>query len=135
MNGPIVGERERTVVTRLRVADGPLLRPVLCRVVSMVLTRAEWPLDRLEETLLICDALCAHAPARADARRPTFSVEADEARAELRVCGLAPDGAERLLGDSKLPLVGNLLERLADSVSVEREEGPAARLTIALSSS
>jgi hypothetical protein len=132
MNGPIVGERERTVVTRLRVADGSLLRPVLCRVVSMVLTRADWPLDRMEEALLVCDALCAHAPACAESERPTFSVRADESQAELCVSDLAAGGAERLLEDSSLPLVGNVLERLADSVGVERETGDRGRLTVAL---
>lgn len=135
MSGFTVGAREQTVVTRLRVGDGPLLRPVLCRVVSMVLTRADWPLDRLEEALLICDALSARPPEQAgsgDPRdRPTYRLQADHSRAELCVSGLTAEHAERLLGD-RLPLVGNVLEQLADSVAVERAED-GARLRIALS--
>ncbi|HEX3692300.1 MAG TPA: hypothetical protein VHU13_03055 [Solirubrobacteraceae bacterium] len=137
MSGPIVGEpeqtRERTVVTRLRVANA-LLRPVLSRVVSMVLTRADWPLDRMEEALLVCDALCAHAPACAPAELPTFSVQADEDQAELFVSDLGAGGAERLLADCTLPLVGNVLERLADSVGLESDGGEGPRLAVALKS-
>lgn len=135
MNGSSIGEREQTVVTRLRVGDGPLLRPVLCRVVSMVLTRADWPLDQLEEALLVCDALCARAPEQGgdgtSPDRPTYSVQADGNRAELCVSQLAAADAQRLLGDH-LPLVGNVLEQLADSVAVEQEQD-GARLRIALS--
>jgi serine/threonine-protein kinase RsbW len=133
-----VDERERTTegVTRLRLVDGPLLHPVLCRVVSMVLTRANWPLDRLDEALLVCDALCAHAPANARAGGMAFSIQADEQEAELRVWELTPKGAERLLRDSGLPLVGNVLEQLAERVSVQRQHGgESAQLAIALSSS
>jgi len=130
---PAIGERERTVVTRLRVADGALLGPVLCRVVSMVLARADWPLDRLEEALLVCDALCAQAGEQAGTQQPTFSVQADESHAELLVRGLQAQAAQRLL-DHRLPLVGNVLERLAEAVSIQADEdGLGVCLTIALS--
>lgn len=98
----------------------------------MVLTRADWPLDRLEEALLVCDALSAHIPEGADAARPTFSLQADDSHAELGISGLAAQDAERLLGD-RLPLVGNVLEQLAESVALEPEpDGSGTRLTIAL---
>lgn len=136
MNRSTVGEREQTVVTRLRISDGALLRPVLCRVISMVLARADWPLDRLEEALLVCDALCAQVPTRSGDGRSTFSVKADRSRAELCVLDIAEDRAEQLVHDSRLPLVGNVLEQLADAVSVERDDGAAgAQLTIVLSAS
>jgi hypothetical protein len=87
----------------------------------------------MEEALLVCDALCAHAPACAGGERPTFSVQADDARAELSVSDLTASGAERLLADCTLPLVGNVLERLADSVGVEPDGD--GRLTVALRAS
>jgi hypothetical protein len=128
-------ERATDGVTRLRVAEGPLLRPALRRVVSMVLTRADWPLDRLEEALLVCDALCTPRDAGGDGRESwSFSVEADEREAELRVCQLEPERAERLVRDAQLPLVGNVLERLAERVTIERDEtGSRAQLAIVLS--
>ena len=138
MNGSTASERTRATsdVTRVRLANGPLMGPVLCRVVSMMLTRADWPVDRLDEALLVCDALCAHAPAYAHAGRLTFSVQADENEAELRVRELVPEGAEGLVRDAMLPLVGNVLERVADRVSVEADEqGGSGHLVLRLSSS
>lgn len=134
MNGAATSERERAIegVTRLGLAEGPLLRPVLCRVVSMVLTRADWPLDRLEDALLVCDALCAGGSE--NGARLAFSIDADEHEAELRVCELTPQSAERLLAGARLPLVGNVLEQVAERVSVRPEEaGSGTQLAITLS--
>ncbi len=139
MNGLTTRERERLTaggVTRLRLASGPALGPVLCRVVSMVLTRADWPVDRLDDAMLVCDALCAHAPAYGSDGRLTFSLRADEWEAELRVHDLDREDAEALLRDTMLPVVGNVLEQVADRVSVRADEDSArAQLVIALSSS
>jgi serine/threonine-protein kinase RsbW len=102
----------------------------------MVLTRAEWPVDRLDDAILVCDALCAHAPAYANDGCLTFSLQADEREAELRVHDLHREQAEALQGDAMLPVVGNVLEQVADSVSVQDdEEGVSAQLVITLSSS
>jgi hypothetical protein len=138
VNGAATSERERVTegVTRLRLADGPLLRPVLCRVVSMVLTRADWPLDRLEDALLVCDALCAGGSENNGRARLTFSIDANERKAELRVCELTPESAERLLAEACLPLVGNVLEQVAERVSVRDDRaGSGTQLAIALSAS
>ncbi|HEX5308844.1 MAG TPA: hypothetical protein VFW38_07165 [Solirubrobacteraceae bacterium] len=135
MNSAATSERERAIesVTRLSIAEGPLLRPVLCRVISMVLTRADWPLDRLEEALLVCDALCTTGSAENE-QRLTFSFEADEHKAELSVRELAASEAQRLVREASLPLVGNVLERVAERVTVLPEENsPLARLEILLS--
>jgi serine/threonine-protein kinase RsbW len=124
-------ERATDGVTRVRLANGPLMGPVLWRVVSMVLARADWPLDRLDDALLVCDALCAHAPAYASDGRLTFSIEASGQEAELRVLDLTCDGAERLVKDAMLPVVGNVLERIADRVSVELyERGERSQLVL-----
>jgi hypothetical protein len=122
-------------VTRVRVTSGPLVAPVLWRVVSMVLTRADWPVDRLDDALLVCDALCAHAPAYANDRGLTFSVEANEHEAELRVRQLTCEGAMALVNDTTLPVVGNVLERVAERVSVQPEDhGEGSQLVLTLSS-
>lgn len=139
MNGPITHERERRATggtTRLRLASGPALGPVLRRVVSMALARADWPLDRLDDAILVCDALCAHTPAYAREGRVSFSLHADEREAELGVHDLDREDAEALLRDTTLPVVGNVLEQVADRVSVQTDEdGTSAQLVIALSSS
>jgi serine/threonine-protein kinase RsbW len=119
---------------RVRLANGPLAAPVLCRVVSMVLTRAEWPMDRLEDAMLVCDALCAHAPIHARDGRLVFSIQAVECEAELRVQELCPEGAAALVRDATLPGVGNLIERIADSITVEPDEqGVGSQLVVVLS--
>jgi hypothetical protein len=135
VTGTAASEQERATssVTRVRLADGPLMGPVLWRVVSMVLARAEWPLDRLDDALLVCDALCAHAPAYASNGRLTFSIQANEQEAELRVLDLLDDGAARLVEDAMLPVVGNVFERMADRVSVEPEgDGERTQLVLVL---
>jgi hypothetical protein len=104
---------------RVRLAEGPLAGPVLWRVVSMMLARADWPLDRLDDVLLVCDALSAHAFAYAGDASVTFSLQADEHDAELRVLDLVGDGASGLVKDAVLPVVGNVLERIAERVSTE----------------
>ena len=68
---------------RVRLTAGPLAGPVLWRVVSMVLARADWPLERLDDMLLVCDALSAHAPRYRDV--PWVGVAALPERGEPRV--------------------------------------------------
>ncbi|MFZ1925414.1 MAG: hypothetical protein WAU42_04640 [Solirubrobacteraceae bacterium] len=104
---------------RVRLADGPLAGPVLWRVVSMMLARADWPLDRIDDMLLVCDALSAHAFAHSSDATVTFSIQANEHDAELRVLDLVDDGASGLVKDAVLPVVGNVLEQIAERVSAE----------------
>jgi hypothetical protein len=112
------------------------MAPVLCRVVSMMLARADWPLDRLDDALLVCDALCAHAPAHASDGRLAFSVRTNEREAELRVLELSDDAVTGLLRDAMLPVVGNVLEHVAECVSIESDEqGLGSQLVIVLSAS
>lgn len=122
-------------LTRVRVSQGPLVGPVLRRVVSIVLARADWPLEDLDDALLVCDALSAHAPAHTRNGQTAFSVRASEREARLCVHELSTDAATRLVGDSMLPVVGNVLERIADSVSVEPDDGDGgdSRLVLVLS--
>jgi hypothetical protein len=143
VSGPAAHEQERATgeraageVTRVRLRSGPIVGPVLCRVVSMVLARADWPVDRLDDALLVCDTLCAHAPAYACDGRLTFSMNANEHRAELRVADLVAGGAAGLMRDAMLPVVGNVIERVSDQVFVEPDErGESSQLVLVLSAS
>lgn len=102
----------------LRLAAGPLVRPVLCRVVSMVLARANCPMDRLDDAMLICDALSAHAPEHASDGSLSFALHAQDGSFELRLGELAQHAGEAVVRDSVLPGVGNVLERMTDELSV-----------------
>ena len=104
----------------LRLAKGPLVGPVLCRVVSMVLARANCPMDRLDDAMLICDALSAHAPDHASDGHVSFALSAQSGGFELRVGELPEQAADELVRQAVLPGVGNVLERMTDSLRVER---------------
>jgi hypothetical protein len=100
----------------VRVRSGPLVGAVLGRVVGMLAARAQCPIDRLDDAILLTDAVAAHAPVHARNSHVCVVVAADDERLELRVAELRPDGAEQLLADGDLPGVGNVFDRVADDV-------------------
>jgi hypothetical protein len=126
-------DAEKNTVS-LRMSTGPLVGPVLCRVVSMVLARADWPLDRLDDALLVCDAIAAHAPAHALDGRLAFTVASDSHGIELQVGALAEQGARELIDDAMVPGVGNVLERISNELRViVGGDGPGEMLVLTLS--
>ena len=103
----------------VRVRTGPLVAPVLSRVVGMLAARAQCPIDRLDDAMLLTDAVAAHAPAASKNGHVQIAVRADEHQLELRVGGLHPDGARKLVADAALPGVGNVFEQVADEIATE----------------
>jgi hypothetical protein len=100
----------------VRVRSGPLVGAVLGRVVGMLAARAQCPIDRLDDAILLTDAVAAHAPVHAQDNHVHVVVAADDDHLELRVSELRPDGGRRLLADGDLPGVGNVFDRVADDV-------------------
>ena len=100
----------------LTVHRPELLGPVLGRVVGMLAARAQCPIDRLDDAILLTDAVAAHAPVHARNMHVHVVVAADDDHLELRVNELRPDGGRRLLADGDLPGVGNVFDRVADDV-------------------
>lgn len=103
------------------LAQGPLAAPVLARVVGILAARADCPIDRLDDALLVADAVAAKAAAFADDGRVNVHVVAEAGSVELCVGPLRSDGASDLVASTALPGIGNVLERVAD----ELEPGPA----------
>jgi hypothetical protein len=116
---PVRGDPPAENSVSLRLANGPLAAPVLGRVVSMVLARADCPMNRLDDAMILCDALSAHAPAHANDGHIAFTVATDSQGIELRVGELTERGATELLADATVPGVGNVLERLSDELWIE----------------
>jgi hypothetical protein len=107
---------------RLSVRKGPLVGPVLGRVVGMLAARAQCPIDRLDDAMLLTDAVAAHAPAHSADAHVQVVVAADEDGLELRIGALEPEGARGLLADAELPGVGNVFDRVADEVRANGKE-------------
>ena len=122
------GENEALV----RVVNGPLVAPVLSRVVGMLAARAQCPVDRLDDALLVTDAIAAHSQSHSRNGHVTVRLQAGADGLQLTVSELREGGADALLSDASLPGVGNVLERIADDVSVQRDEGGEA-VTLRLS--
>jgi hypothetical protein len=118
---------------RIAVRSGPLVAAVLSRVVGMLAARALCPIDRLDDALLVTDAIAAHAPNYTLNGRVIVTVSADDQALTLCVGPLRPQGAKGLLADAELPGVGNVLERMADEVSEgTAADGSGEELTIRL---
>jgi hypothetical protein len=128
------GASSREDEALLRISAGALSAPVLCRVVSMMLTRADCPLERLEEAKLVCDALCAHAPAHVSDGHLAVGVSVRPDELQLRVSELPDRHADGLVRDSVLPGVGNVLERMTSELRVQPSpSGDGEELVLALS--
>jgi serine/threonine-protein kinase RsbW len=121
-------ENEATV----GVARGPLVAPVLGRVVGMLTARADCPIDRLDDALLVADAISAKAGAFSYDGRVNVRVIARIGSVELQVGPLRPGGAEELVASTALPGVGNVLERVADVLEPQQRDGTGDFLVIRL---
>ncbi len=113
------------------VRNPPLLGPVLSRVIGMLAARAQAPIDRLDDALLVADAVAAHGPDHSDDGRVIVALSTTAGTLELTVGALRPDGARALLADAELPGVGNVLDRVADAVEV-REDADGEQLYVRL---
>ena len=115
------------------VASGPLSAPVLGRVVGMLAARADCPIDRLDDALLVADAIAAKAGSFSDDGRIRAQVVARFGSVEIQVGPLHTGGADDLVASAALPGVGNVLERVADEIeSLDGDDGDSEYLLIRL---
>ena len=112
-----------TNAATVRIVNGPLVAPVLSRVVGMLAARAQCPVDRLDDALLVADAIAAHTQAHSANGHVHVRVAAGPDGLELAVEELGKGGADAVIADASLPGVGNILERIADSVQIDRDAG------------
>jgi hypothetical protein len=107
--------------TRVSIAAGPLVGPVLRRVVGMFAARADLPLDRLDDAVLVADLVAARAPAHVADETVDVALTASTRAIDLRVGPLRAGGAQALVIDAAVPGVGNVIEQLADGLEFETE--------------
>jgi len=127
------GDHPRSNEAVVRVVNGPLVAPVLSRVVGMLAARAQCPVDRLDDALLVADAIAAHTQTHTTDGHVTVRLVAGGDAIELHVGELEQGGARGLLADASLPGVGNVLERIADEVNVVTGDDGREVLSIKLS--
>ena len=108
-------------LTKVSVVAGPLVGPVLRRVVGMLAARADLPLDRLDDAVLVADLIAARAPAHVTGDRVDVALESGARSLALHVGPLREGGGEALIIDAAVPGVGNVIEQLADELSVAGE--------------
>ena len=112
---------EAEPLTTVSIVAGPLVGPVLRRVVGMLAARADLPLDRLDDAVLVADLIAARAPAHVREGRVDVALEPGARSLSLRVGPLRRGGGEALIVDAAVPGVGNVIEQLADELSVSPE--------------
>ena len=113
---PVVNE------ATLTVRRPELLGPVLGRVVGMLAARAQCPIDRLDDALLLTDAVAAHAPGHTANGEVTVHVHAEPEGLSLRIGPLPAAGGDALVQAASLPGVGNVFERVASDVRTDGNE-------------
>ena len=109
-------------LTTVSIVAGPLVGPVLRRVVGMLAARADLPLDRLDDAVLVADLIAARAPAHVAQGRVDVALEPGPRSLSLRVGPLRAGGGEALIVDAAVPGVGNVIEQLADELTVFPED-------------
>ena len=114
------------------LASGPLVAPVLGRVVGMLTARSDCPIDSLDDALLVADAVSAKAASFSEDGRVNVRVIARAGSVELHVGPLRAGGAEGLVASAALPGVGNVLERVADVLEPQQRNGTGEFLVIRL---
>jgi hypothetical protein len=108
-----------TETTHVSIASWPLVGPVLRRVVGILAARADLPLDRLDDAVLVADLIAARAPAHVRDDAVNVSLEPGDRTLALRVGPLREGGGRALVVDAAVPGVGNVIEQLADNLDIE----------------
>ena len=122
---PQASEIEDEHALAMAIVPGDVGRGILARVIGALAARAEFPIDRLQDTVLLGDAVSAHTADDFVGGRLGVSIVDGDGTLDVTVGPLSEGGAERLLAQMELP-GGGSLRSLARSVDVKREQGDEA---------
>jgi hypothetical protein len=87
----------------------------------MLAARADLPLDRLDDAVLVADLVAARAPAHVAEDTVEVALASGARSLDLRVGPLRSGGGRALVVDAAVPGVGNVIEQLADGLDIETE--------------
>jgi hypothetical protein len=100
--------------------DARLASAVLGRVISILGSRVELPIERLSDALLVSDAVVA---ATRGARPVVVEAGFEPRRLALSIGPLAAGDADRLIGSIEAPMGKGALARLVDELRTTTESG------------
>jgi len=106
---------------RMTVAPGRLAREVLARVLGALAARAEFPVERLSDTVLLGDAVSDHRVADFLEGRLALEIAEGRGTLDISVGPLKAGGGERMLAAMEIP-AGGSLRALTRSAEVRRRE-------------
>lgn len=102
--------------TDITVTTGPLVGPVLRRVVAMIAARADLPLDKLDDAVLVADVVAQKAgPYAPESVRVNLSP--GEGQLWMRIGPLTSGGAQALLEEAADDV--SVILKIADEVHVD----------------
>ena len=93
---------------------------VLRRVVAVVAAQVDMSVERVMEALLVVELAARHGLRYLVGDRVEIRVTRGQGSFDLRLGPLEVGGARNVVKDSDVPVVGSVVERLADDVRVEK---------------
>jgi len=93
---------------------------ILRRVVAVVAAQVDMSVERMMEALLVVELVARHGLRYLAGDHVDIRVTRGEASFELRFGPLEEGGARNAVRDTEVPVVGSVVERLADDVRVEK---------------
>jgi hypothetical protein len=114
---------------RAAIACGPLLPPVLDRLLGALAARADLSVDRLNDLSLVGDAVSSVAADSVATGRLLVTATPRSGGLELSFGPFVAGGAARVRRAGSLPGGGDLFSSVANQVDVEAD-GTAERLTL-----
>jgi serine/threonine-protein kinase RsbW len=105
----------------MAVTPGEMARPVLARVMGALAARAEFPVDRLADTVLLGDAVSSSDEENFADGRVTLTIKDGDGTIDVKVGPLVDGAGERLLGEMEVPGAGSL-STLTNRMEVRRGE-------------
>jgi anti-sigma regulatory factor (Ser/Thr protein kinase) len=109
----------------MSIMPGPLVSAIAGRVTATLAARAEFPLDRLADAVLVSDAVSAHAGEHMTREDVGLAIFDEDGGLNFRVGPLREGGAQALLAELEVPGLGGSLERLVNEVNVEQADSGA----------
>jgi len=95
---------------------------ILRRLVAVVAAQRDMSSERVMEGLLLAELVARNALRYLTGDTVSVGIDLVDAGFELRVGPLEPGGAQAVIEDSEVPVVGSVLERLADEVRVDHAD-------------